>query len=120
VRPRPDLAGLRAGLRDPLGAGGRAGFALLLAVALVVVLHDLGGRSLHRMDSPRWGELAREVLRTGEWIVPVHDGGLYANKPPLYLWAIAAPAAATGEVTPVLVRLPSALAFVALVAAAAA
>lgn len=117
MRPGSLLTGLARALRAPLSIGPRAGFALLLGVGLLVVLHDLGGRSLHRMDSPRWGQLAREVLQTGEWIVPRHDEGLYANKPPLYLWSIALPARLAGDVTALHVRLPSALGFLALVAA---
>jgi len=87
-------------------------FALLV---FVCVFHDLGARSLHELDTARWGQLAREMIRSGEWLVPTRYGEVYANKPVLYLWAVAGPSYLFGEVTPLLVRLPSALGLLALV-----
>jgi 4-amino-4-deoxy-L-arabinose transferase-like glycosyltransferase len=94
--------------------------ALLVAFVAALALWDLGGRSLHVHDTARWGLLAREMVQGGEWLVPHRYGELYVNKPPLYLWAVAAPSALRGEVTPFLVRLPSALGLIALVLATAA
>ena len=88
-------------------------------VALAFVLTDLTGRTLHDLDTARWGTLAREMIRTGEWLVPTRYGELYVNKPPLYLWAVAAPSALWGEVMPLYVRLPAALGFVLMVLATA-
>ena len=88
---------------------------IFVALVAVVALHDLGGRSLHQIDTARWGQLAREMIRSGEWLVPTRYGELYVNKPPLYLWAVAGPARLAGEVTPFLVRLPSAVGLVLLV-----
>ena len=87
----------------------------LLGVLVLCVFWDLGGRSLHEFDTARWGQLAREMIRSGEWLVPTRYGELYVNKPPIYLWLVAGPAAAWGEVTPFLVRLPSALGLLLLV-----
>ena len=95
--------------------GARRTSWVLASIALLFALSDLGGRSLHDMDTPRWGMLAREMVRTGEWLVPTRYGEIYANKPPLYLWCVAGPAVVLGEVTPFLVRLPAALGFVLLV-----
>ena len=109
-------------VRAPLlsEAGGvRRTTAVLLTLGLVFALYDLGGRSLHDMDTPRWGQLAREMIRSGEWLVPTRYGEIYANKPPLYLWAVAGPSAVHGEVNAFLVRLPAALGFVLLVLGAA-
>ncbi|MFV1959955.1 MAG: hypothetical protein ACC662_11160, partial [Planctomycetota bacterium] len=96
--PRDRLA---AALGDPLGprAAGPAGTAVFVLLVLVVALHDLGARSLYTLDLPRFGVLAREMIRSGEWLVPVRWGQVYANKPPLEIWLIAAPAALWGEVT---------------------
>ena len=88
---------------------------LILAIALFVALLDLGTRTLHELDTPRWGLLAREMLRTGEWLVPTRYGDIYANKPPLYLWSVAGLGSLTGELSPCVVRLPAALGFVLLV-----
>lgn len=97
----------------PLADGALFVFALGLAVL------DLGTRSLHELDVARWGTLAREMLRTGDVLVPTRYGEIYANKPPLYLWIVAGTSALAGGVTPFLVRLPSALGFTLLVVATA-
>lgn len=102
---------------DPLGppAATRRGTWVFVLFVVGVAVYDLGGRSLHNLDLPRFGVLAREMIRTGEWLVPTRYGELYANKPPLYIWMIALPAHLVGEVTPLLVRLPCALGLVAMV-----
>ena len=99
------------------GSAAAWGFA---AVLLLAAFHDLGGRSLDQFDTARWGQLAREMVRSGEWLVPTRYGELYVNKPPLYLWLVAGPARVFGEVTPFLVRLPSALGLLLLVLSSAA
>lgn len=107
---------------DPLGpcAGTKPGTALFLLLVAFAAFYDLGARSLHTLDLPRFGVLAREMIRSGEWLVPTRFGEVYANKPPLHIWLVAAPAAVFGEVTPFLVRLPSALGFAVLALAASA
>jgi len=85
---------------------------LLLVVPLALLLFslDLGGRDLWAPDEPRTGEVVREILLTGSWVV-LHDNGLpYVEKPPLYFWIAAALARAAGEVTELTVRLPASLA----------
>lgn len=96
-------------------SGMRRSTLAVLGVLLFCSLYDLGGRSLHEFDTARWGQLAREMIRSGEWLVPTRYGELYVNKPPIYLWLVAGPAAVFGEVTPFLVRLPSALGLLLLV-----
>ncbi|MGE0190744.1 MAG: ArnT family glycosyltransferase [Planctomycetota bacterium] len=110
------------GLLDPLDGWGYGRRSTLLFVAFVVgvALYDLGSRSLHVHDTARWGLLAREMVQGGEWLVPHRYGELYVNKPPLYLWLVAAPSALLGEVTPFFVRLPSAIGLVLLVLGTAA
>lgn len=93
----------------------RWGTLLFLGVLVFATFYDLGGRNLHDIDTARWGQLAREMIRSGEWLVPTRYGELYVNKPPLYLWCVAGPAQLAGEVTPFLARLPSALGLFALV-----
>ncbi|HPR46160.1 MAG TPA: glycosyltransferase family 39 protein, partial [Ottowia sp.] len=113
---------LATGLLDPLdGWGdGRRGRLLFVALVVIAALYDLGSRSLHVHDTARWGLLAREMVQGGEWLVPHRYGDLYVNKPPLYLWLVAAPSALFGEVTPFWVRLPSAIGLVMLVLGTAA
>ena len=83
----------------------------LLGLCVFCALWDLGARSLHVHDTARWGLLAREMIDGGQWLVPHRYGELYVNKPPLYLWAVAGPSALFGGVTPLWVRLPSAVGF---------
>jgi len=59
--------------------------------------------------------VAREVIRSGDWIVPRLEGELFLNKPALIIWLIALPSAFVGKVTPLLARLPSALSAVAII-----
>ena len=101
------------------GSGRFPGQLALLLLALLLAFLDLGTRSLHELDVARWGTLAREMIRTGDALVPTRYGEIYANKPPLYLWIVAGTSWLNGDVTPFLVRLPSAIGFVLLVMATA-
>ncbi len=58
--------------------------ALLLWLPLVVV------RDAWPVDETRYAEIALGMEESGEWWVPRFDGAWYAEKPPLFFWAIAA------------------------------
>ena len=64
-------------------------------------------------DEAHYAQLTREMLRAGNWMIPLLDGIPYIDKPVLFHWLQGAAVAALGE-TPVALRLPSALAAVAL------
>ena len=61
-------------------------------------------------EESRWANVAREMIDTGDWIVPRQQGQVFAERPPLGSWAMAAVGLARGQVDSVAVRLPSALA----------
>jgi 4-amino-4-deoxy-L-arabinose transferase len=82
-----------------LGAAGLLGFYGVCLVA----------RPLIAPDEFRYAEVPREMLASGDWIVPRLDGVLYFEKPPLGYWASALSIRAFGE-TAAAVRLPFALA----------
>lgn len=46
-------------------------------------------RFLWIQDEARYGEVTREMVTTGNYMVPTLDGEFYPDKPPLYFWALA-------------------------------
>lgn len=84
---------------------------LLLAglVFLAAYLLPLGLRPLFTPDEVRYAEIAREMLRHGDWVVPHLDGLNYFEKPIFGYWSHAASLWLFGE-NNFAVRFPSALA----------
>ncbi|MEX0677995.1 MAG: glycosyltransferase family 39 protein [Pirellulales bacterium] len=66
-------------------------------------------------EESRWASAAREMIASGDWIVPRQQGAIFPERPPLGSWAIALVGALRGHVDLVAIRLPSALATLALV-----
>src|ERR1700686_401972 len=61
---------------------------ILLALALAILwFGQLELRHLVPSDEGRYAEMAREMLRTGDWITPRYNGYKYFEKPPLQTWA---------------------------------
>ncbi len=71
---------------------------------------DLWARSLENHGYLRYAEIAREMIRSGDWGVPHFNGAIFIDKPPLLFWLIAIPSSLYGAVTPLLARLPPFLA----------
>lgn len=82
---------------------------LLLILFVVLYLVFLGVRPLFIPDEVRYGEIAREMIATGDWIVPRLNGLLYFEKPPLGHWLNAISLYLLGE-NPFAVRFASAMA----------
>jgi len=70
---------------------------VLLAVALVTAFAWLGSRGLFETTEGRYAECAREMVETGNWLVPQLDYQPHWTKPPLAYWAIAGAIAAGGR-----------------------
>jgi 4-amino-4-deoxy-L-arabinose transferase len=88
----------------------KAGYlALILGFFLLAYILPLGLSDLIVPDETRYGEIPREMISTGDWIVPHLDGVRYFEKPVLGYWVHAASMRLLGE-NNFAVRLPSALA----------
>ena len=83
---------------------------LFLAVAAAAVLL----RPLAEPDEGRYGEAAREMVQSGDFLLPRQSGVVYPDKPPGVYWMMAAAIAVFGP-TAFAVRLPAFLALVVLV-----
>jgi len=70
---------------------------LLVAVFVILYLLNLGVRPLFIPDEVRYAEIAREMLASGNWIVPRLNGLLYFEKPPFGHWLNAASLLVFGE-----------------------
>lgn len=79
-----------------------------LAVATALLFLELPGSWLFEPDEARYAEIPREMLASGNWLVPKLNGVDYFEKPPLTYWANAASIAALGR-SPFAVRLPERL-----------
>jgi 4-amino-4-deoxy-L-arabinose transferase-like glycosyltransferase len=86
----------------------------VLLVGLLLFLPGLGNHDLWAPDEPRYAQVAREMLRSGDWLLPHVNGRIFADKPPGWYWCAALLALPAGDVTPFTARLPSALAATAL------
>ena len=84
-------------------------FALAI-LALLAFLPGLGSHDLWNPDEPRYAEVAREMTATGDYLIPHLSGRIYAEKPPLFFWLIAASGEITGELDEWSIRYPSMLA----------
>ena len=62
-----------------------------IAVTVLAILWLVGleHRDLFDPDEGRYAEIAREMLRTGDWITPRLNGIPYFEKPPLQYWITA-------------------------------
>ena len=81
---------------------------LLLAVA-VVLASGIGLRSPWPADEPRFAQIAREMVESGQWLFPMRGGEPYPDKPPVFIWLVALCYQLTGQLK-IAFLLPSALA----------
>ncbi len=61
---------------------------LLLLFFATYCVNLLLPRDLWVQDEMRYGEVVREMLSTGNWLVPHLNGAPYPDKPALYFWII--------------------------------
>lgn len=90
-------------------------FIFLAIICVVTLLPFLGLTDFHTKGEPREAIVSYSMIETGNWILPINNGGDIAYKPPFFHWCIAAISAIAGEVTEYTSRMPSALALIAMV-----
>jgi 4-amino-4-deoxy-L-arabinose transferase-like glycosyltransferase len=61
----------------------------LAAVFGLVFFFQLGDSALVNPDEARYAEIPREMLATGDWVLPRLNGVHYFEKPPLVYWCVA-------------------------------
>ena len=82
----------------------------LVAFAAFLFALDTSQHDLWPPDEPRYAQVAREMLESGDWLVLRVNGEPYLEKPPLLFWAIAAVSVPFGDITETTARIPSILA----------
>lgn len=81
---------------------------LLVLALLVCAIYGSRLTTLSiRGEESRWAVVAREILATGDWVVPRQQMQTFADRPPLGSWAIAVSMLALGDQGPFAVRLPT-------------
>jgi len=82
---------------------------LLLSLGAAAFLIDLGQETHLGSREARHAEIAREMVESGNYVVPNLLGKPYIDKPPLFNWVVALLFRVTGRVDFAVARFPSAL-----------
>lgn len=75
----------------------RLDYFWLLGLALVLIATGIGLRDPWPADEPRFALIVRDMVASGEWLLPRVGGDVYADKPPLYFWLMGVALLATGS-----------------------
>lgn len=59
------------------------------ALALLLFTAGLGLRNPWPADEPLYALIGRDMLRSGDWLIPTVGGDYWQDKPPLFMWSIA-------------------------------
>ncbi|HSD10319.1 MAG TPA: glycosyltransferase family 39 protein [Candidatus Binatia bacterium] len=85
-----DLSADQGRTPEELPSGGLLGLFAVAALALLLALVGTRHLPLIDRDEGRYAEGAREMLASGDWLVPRLFGVPYLEKPPLFYWLTAA------------------------------
>jgi len=81
---------------------------ILILISCFLYFFNLGKGSLYNTDEPIYAEVAREMVKLGDWLTLHFNYQEWFDKPPLYMWIIALFYQLLGY-NELAVRLPSAL-----------
>ena len=85
-------------------------FFIAIILTALLLLSGLGLRAMHKKSEARTSLVAREMLHSGNWLIPILNEELRLEKPPLYYWLICIASQFNGnKVSDTTARLPSAL-----------
>ena len=59
---------------------------VIIFIWLVFIALPIGNRGLWAPDEPRYTQVAWEMSRSQSFLVPIMNGEIYAEKPPLFFW----------------------------------
>lgn len=90
--------------------------AAVLAALAIALFFGLDSGAIDRISEERCVVVVRGMIESGDWLVPRLGEAVRLQKPPLFYWVGSATATLLGDTGPIAVRLPSALAALALVA----
>ena len=62
----------------------------IMGLASLLFLTGIGLRDPWPADEPRFAQVAREMVQSGQWLFPTRGGEFYSDKPPIFMWTIAA------------------------------
>ena len=85
------------------------GALLLTGVAVLLFFPGLGARDFWAPGEPIYGEVVRVMFEKNNWLVPMLNGQVYADKPVLYFWFALLISKLAGGVSEWTVRIPAAL-----------
>ena len=81
----------------------------LVIFSTLLFLPGLGARDLWAPGEPIYGEVIRAMYERNDWLIPMLNGQLYADKPVLYFWLALIVSKIAGGVNEWTVRLPAAI-----------
>jgi 4-amino-4-deoxy-L-arabinose transferase-like glycosyltransferase len=67
----------------------RTQIAILIGFCIVLYFFNLSQWDLWNPDEPRYGQVSREIVNGGDWILMHNNGKMYTDKPPMFFWLIA-------------------------------
>ncbi|MGC4027480.1 MAG: glycosyltransferase family 39 protein [Steroidobacteraceae bacterium] len=69
----------------------------LALLALAIFTAGMGLRNPWPADEPLFAAMARDMVRSGQWLIPMMGGDYWQDKPPLFIWMIAVSDVLTGS-----------------------